>query len=233
MFNPPHYSANVGERIRKYRLFRKMTQKQLAEECMLSESAIRNYELGNRIPDESTIRDISDALEIDSALLRDIDIEDISSMARLFIELESIYGLIPKVIDGHLHLVFEEPNKDSSNIDIINHYFLEDTLLDWCSVRDAYIDGRISSEEYETWKIAHSDIQGIDTEIEPYQLSLEEQVLVESCRRAEGYRPVPVKDSDGNIVDIPKRKKSKSSSDQPSESTAAQKQKRKRKPKTK
>ncbi len=233
MFNPPSYSSKVGEKIRKYRLFRKMTQKQLAELCGLSESAIRNYELGNRIPDDSTIRDISDALEIDSALLRDIDPNDITSMEYLFMELENIYGLVPRFIDGELHLIFEKPSENASNIDIINHYFLEDMLLDWCAARDAFLNGQLSLEEYETWKIAHSDIIGIDTEIKPYRLSPEEEILVESCRRAEGLRPIPLKDSDGNPYDIPKRKKGKSISKQEPDTSLSQNKKRKRKPKTK
>jgi transcriptional regulator with XRE-family HTH domain len=231
MQNKPHYTANIGDRIRKYRLFRNMTQKQLADECMLSESAIRNYELGNRIPDEKTIRDIADILEIDNALLRDIDPEDISSMERLFYDMEAIYGIVPQFIDGELHIIFKRPDKNSSNRDIINHYYLEDQLLDWCAVYDALQDGRITAEEYETWKIAHSDIEGTDFKIETYHLSLEEQILVESCRRAEGLMPAPVFDSNKNLLDIPKRKKDKPSPEEASDSASAKKPKRKRKPK--
>ena len=232
MQNKPHYTAKIGDRIRKYRLFRNMTQKQLADGCRLSESAIRNYELGNRVPDYSTIHDIADVLEIDSALLNDINPEDINSMERLFYDLEAIYGIVPQLIDGELHIVFKKPDKNSSNKDIINHYYLEDQLLDWCAVYDALQDGRISAEEYETWKIAHSDIEGTDFEIETYNLSLEEQVLVESCRRAEDFIPAPVFDSDKNLLDIPMRKKDKPSPEDAPDSASTKKPKRKRKPKT-
>jgi transcriptional regulator with XRE-family HTH domain len=209
-----------------------MTQKQLADECMLSESAIRNYELGNRIPDESTIRDIADVLEIDNALLSDINPEDINSMERLFYDLEAIYGIVPQFIDGELHIVFKKPDKASSNRDIINHYFLEEQLLDWCAVYDALQDGHITAEEYETWKIAHSDIEGTDFKIDTYDLSLEEQILVESCRRAEGLKPFPVFDSDKNLLDIPKRKKDTPSPEEAPDNASTKKQKRKRKPKS-
>ena len=40
----------TGELIRRYRKMRKMTQADLADACGLSDSAIRNYELGNRKP---------------------------------------------------------------------------------------------------------------------------------------------------------------------------------------
>ena len=40
----------VGEKIRKFRIDQGYTQKELAIMSGLSESAIRNYELGNRFP---------------------------------------------------------------------------------------------------------------------------------------------------------------------------------------
>ena len=40
----------VGEKIRKFRINQGYTQKELAIMSGLSESAIRNYELGNRFP---------------------------------------------------------------------------------------------------------------------------------------------------------------------------------------
>ena len=153
-------------------------------------------------------------------------------MERLFYDMEAIYGIVPQFIDGELHIIFKRPDKNSSNRDIINHYYLEDQLLDWCAVYDALQDGRITAEEYETWKIAHSDIEGTDFKIETYNLSLEEQILVESCRRAEGLMPAPVFDSDKNLLDIPKRKKDKPSPEEASDSASTKKPKRKRKPKT-
>mgnify|MGYP000485409768 CR=1 FL=1 len=46
----------VGEKIRKFRIDQGYTQKELAIMSGLSESAIRNYELGNRFPIIRTIR---------------------------------------------------------------------------------------------------------------------------------------------------------------------------------
>ena len=48
--------ATMGERIRYYRQVAGLTQKALAEKCGITESAIRNYELGNRMPDWETRR---------------------------------------------------------------------------------------------------------------------------------------------------------------------------------
>ena len=57
---------NLGENIRKYRKLRGMTQKELAEKINKSESAVRNYELGNRMPDLNTLDLISIHLGIRS-----------------------------------------------------------------------------------------------------------------------------------------------------------------------
>ena len=40
----------TGELIRKYHKMQGLTQSELAEKCGLTDSSIRNYELGNRTP---------------------------------------------------------------------------------------------------------------------------------------------------------------------------------------
>lgn len=62
-------SANLGQKIRFYRQVAGLTQKQLADACDKNESTIRNYELGNRYPDDDTIYEIATALEISPYLL--------------------------------------------------------------------------------------------------------------------------------------------------------------------
>ena len=49
------FEATLGERIRYYRKRKGMTQKQLADLCQITEPAIRNYELDNRIPGYDTL----------------------------------------------------------------------------------------------------------------------------------------------------------------------------------
>ena len=41
---------SIGSKIRLYRKYRGLTQKELGDACGLNESTIRNYELGNRYP---------------------------------------------------------------------------------------------------------------------------------------------------------------------------------------
>lgn len=55
----------IGEKIRKFRLEKKMTQRELGEKCGLADSAIRRYELGGANPKFETIIKIAKALDID------------------------------------------------------------------------------------------------------------------------------------------------------------------------
>ena len=53
------FTSRVGYLIRNFRIASDMTQKELADKCGLNESTIRNYELGNRYPDEATLLNIA------------------------------------------------------------------------------------------------------------------------------------------------------------------------------
>ena len=53
----------IGERIKRIRTFRKMTQSQLGEAVGLSDVRIRQYELGNRTPKSDMIQQMADALD--------------------------------------------------------------------------------------------------------------------------------------------------------------------------
>ena len=61
--------ATLGERIRFYRQQAGLTQKELAGLCEVSESAIRNYELGNRVPDFLTLHTIAEKLRVNYAAI--------------------------------------------------------------------------------------------------------------------------------------------------------------------
>lgn len=54
----------VGERIKKIRQEKGMTQKELGKKCGLADSAVRRYELGGANPKIETIERIANALEV-------------------------------------------------------------------------------------------------------------------------------------------------------------------------
>lgn len=61
---------STGEKIKKYRLKRNLTQKQLAEKCGMYESQIRKYETGKANPKIQTLGKIASALELPVDMLR-------------------------------------------------------------------------------------------------------------------------------------------------------------------
>lgn len=71
----------VGEKIRKYRKERKLTQKQLGELCGINESQIRRYELGlkNSNPKIETLQKIADALDMSLFEFLDDDYFDVAT----------------------------------------------------------------------------------------------------------------------------------------------------------
>ena len=55
----------VGENIKRMRIEKGMTQKELGKMCNIAESAIRRYELGGANPKFETIQKIAAALSVD------------------------------------------------------------------------------------------------------------------------------------------------------------------------
>lgn len=60
---------NTGEKIRHFRMEKKLTQKQLGDLCGMADSAIRRYESGRGNPTEKTLNKIASALGIPVASL--------------------------------------------------------------------------------------------------------------------------------------------------------------------
>lgn len=56
---------NIGERIRKIRIEKGMTQKEIAEKCGINDANIRKYESGRQNPKIDTIEKIAKALDVE------------------------------------------------------------------------------------------------------------------------------------------------------------------------
>ena len=65
----------TGEKIRKYRLERGLSQKELGLRAGMSEPAVRNYELGNRIPSVKRLEALAGALGVSRFALSDPDLD--------------------------------------------------------------------------------------------------------------------------------------------------------------
>ena len=121
-----------GELIRKYRKMRGMTQAQLAAACGMSDSAIRNYELGNREPGKDQTDAIAKALQI------------VPEALDLLFRLEDAMGLKPKSMDGTVVLELDPAAKNARKLAV--------ALGAWKAKIDSLDSGELSVEEYELWK---------------------------------------------------------------------------------
>ena len=132
------------ELIKKYRKLRKMTQRQLAAACGQTDSAIRNYELGNRTPGEPQLQAIAKALNISSEALREVPLESSRQALELLFRIDEEFGLEPMEVDGMLVLGFDARVEKSPK--------LATALKAWKKMLDSENAGEITSEELDEWK---------------------------------------------------------------------------------
>ena len=150
--------ATLGERIRFYRQQAGLTQKELAGLCEVSESAIRNYELGNRVPDFLTLHAIAEKLRVNYAAIAGEKVTDLEGALQALYKLEEIYGLHPTEVDGQIHFVFrdsvavDEFKPDLDTVISSPSLLLQYRVLGFmkaCALHDA---GEMTDEEYALWK---------------------------------------------------------------------------------
>lgn len=91
----------IGERIKKIRLEKGMTQKELAEKCGLFDSAIRRYESGRQNPKIGTVEKIANALGVNPMLL--VYGEELSQTLKSINEVE-------EAINRNKRIFAREPN---------------------------------------------------------------------------------------------------------------------------
>lgn len=142
------FTSRVGYLIRNFRIAAGMTQKELAEKCGLNESTIRNYELGNRYPDEATLLTIANNLDVSFFALSDPDISNIFSALHALFDIEWAYGLRPTIKDGEVYLRFGDKLPSAGNVPEENVEAFRKMVESWAKLRDKLEDGEITEGEY-------------------------------------------------------------------------------------
>ncbi len=130
----------VGEKIRKFRTEKGLSQKELAKMAGLSEPAIRNYELGNRAPSDKQLAAIAAALAISPFAISDPDIESHIGVMHTLFALEEEYGATLVCEPGVTYITFPAGSD------------LRRRLSDWGDAFAKLKDGSMTKEEYEEWK---------------------------------------------------------------------------------
>ncbi|MDD4371125.1 MAG: helix-turn-helix transcriptional regulator [Anaerostipes sp.] len=105
----------IGEKIKKYRLEKNLSQKEVAIRAGMSEPAIRNYELGNRTPSDKQIKKIALALDVSPFALSNPNLDSYVGVMHALFYLEEEYGLIPAEVDGQFYLKFKDRFSTASN----------------------------------------------------------------------------------------------------------------------
>ena len=141
------FESTVGERIRYYRKRAGMTQKQLAEACGITEPAIRNYELDNRIPSYETLDDIADALHVNYYTLADPNLAALAGVMHCFFRIEYVHGLRPIELEGKTALILD-PSYNHIDTSVLQPF-----LNRWLEARKKLDSGEWTLEQYEDWQI--------------------------------------------------------------------------------
>lgn len=98
----------LGEKIRKYRTLKGLTQAQLGSMVKLTGDRIRQYENDIRSPKDGKLMEIADALEINPTTLFDPNYNEPNSVMHTFFELEDIYGMHFEKVGDNYQLAFSK-----------------------------------------------------------------------------------------------------------------------------
>ena len=142
----------IGERIRKFRTARDLSQKQLGQMSGMSEPAIRNYELGNRYPGTKQLESIAGALSISPFALADPDFDTYYGLIHALFQLEDLYGLEIKSIDGELCLTLDKSRG-------MAYLSMFDMFNAWQKESEKLKAGEITKKEYDAWRYTYPQIE--------------------------------------------------------------------------
>ncbi len=137
---------SLGTRLRRFRKEAGMTQRELAEEIGVSESAVRNYELGIRNPNKANMIALAKALGVSEEALSDVGPETARGALEMLFRMEDSLGLVLADTDQGL-AVTVDPSVEGSQ------KFYQ-ALKAWRRKKAQLDAGEISETEYETWKLS-------------------------------------------------------------------------------
>ena len=181
------FTSRVGYLIRNFRIASDMTQKELADKCGLNESTIRNYELGNRYPDEATLLNIANNLNVSFFALSDPDVANIFSALHVLFDIEWAYGLRPTMKDGEVVLKFEDRLSCTGPRPLEDLDAFKTMVEYWARLRDKLEDGEISESEYlfKEIKFPKNPIHEDNSYSVSLNLDEEDQLVVENIDDSE------------------------------------------------
>lgn len=139
---------SIGERIRYFRIKRRLTQTELGVLAGFSPenaaSRVARFELGTREPSPDVLEQIASALAVSPYALHHGP-DSGKELMHLLFELEDRFGLKPTMEFGEPVLRVEKNSSDGSAP-------FEDCLAKWAEMADLCRQGKMSRERYDTWR---------------------------------------------------------------------------------
>ena len=173
----------LGEKIKKYRELRELTQRELGQKVGFSsgteDSRIRKYEKNMMAPKIDIRRKIAEALDIDMSALNDIDIQTEKGAIRALFYLEEKYGMDIKKTDRDISLTF-----DIDNTDI---WKLIEYLEEWATKKEEYIKKKITQTLASLPDEKYNGIKKLKAGFVNEMEAREYASFLENCNRMAGY----------------------------------------------
>lgn len=104
--------SRIGRRIRAIRQEEDMSQGELGEKVGLNANRIQQYENGARNPKFDLCKQIAEALEVEASALLDPQVASYIGAMFAFFEMETLYDLRLKEVDGQMCICFGESQND-------------------------------------------------------------------------------------------------------------------------
>lgn len=133
-----------GSRIRELRTRRGLLQRELAEMAGVTESAVRNYELGLRTPRPQHLEALARALGVAPAALADYGVETARDAIEVLFRLEESFGARPEADASGARVAVDPAAPGAQKLDA--------AVGAWAAMRAKRDSGEISEEEYLDWK---------------------------------------------------------------------------------
>lgn len=145
----------VGRRIRYFRLKNKLTQKQLGKLLEFPEKSaevrVNQYENEYRLPKEDTLEKLGKIFGVAPEVFMVPDIDTGVGLMQTFFALEDFHRVRIAQFDDKLVLVLADSSSNPQNK--VNN----SVVKDWLRQRQALEEGRISREEYDSWRYHYTE----------------------------------------------------------------------------
>lgn len=131
----------TGAKIRQLRLSKNVSAKDIGSACGINDMAVRNYETGQRQPNDERLKKIASFLDVNYAALIDRKIDSYIDVMHILFEIEADYGIIPYALNEVPFVGISSQNP-----------LLNEALQNWLEKYKQWKNKDISDEEYTDWK---------------------------------------------------------------------------------